>query len=41
MKRKFKQELKTISNRQVRRYKKGLKDGNNYRKVFDLWWNLD
>lgn len=33
-------KLKRHSNKKVRKYKYGLKNGNYYRKVFDYWWEL-
>lgn len=32
--------FKKYSNKKVRRYKGELQNGNSYRKVFDLWWNV-
>lgn len=33
--------LKNCSNRKVRREQGALTKGNQYRKVFDYWWELD
>lgn len=32
--------LRKVSNKQVRRYKKGIKNGAMYRRIFDYWWEL-
>ncbi len=32
---------KRVANKSVRRYKKGLHHGSQYRKVFDYWWSAD
>lgn len=37
---KLKKYLRKISNRKVRKYTKGIKNGSTYKKVFDLWWEL-
>ena len=36
-----KKYYKNYSNRVVRRYNKGLSNGNNYRKLFDYAWEID
>ena len=32
---------KKLTNRKVRRYKGEIHKGGNYRRVFDMWWELD
>ena len=32
---------KKISNRKVRRYRRELHNGSQYKKVFDYWWSVD
>ena len=36
-----KKYYKKLSNKLVRRYKDGISNGNNYRKIFDYAWNID
>lgn len=33
-------KVKRYCNRQVRRYKKGVSNGNNYRRLTEFWWEL-
>lgn len=33
-------KVKRYCNRQVRRYKKGISDGNCYRHLTEFWWEL-
>lgn len=30
--------FKKLSNKRVRRYKEAINNGNNYRKIYDFWW---
>lgn len=33
-------DFKKVSNRKVRYYKGDLFNGNAYKKLFDLWWQI-
>lgn len=35
-----KRRYKKYSNRKIRNYKDELSNGNVYKRVFDLWWNI-
>ncbi len=35
------QYYKRVANKSVRRYKRGLHNGSQYKKVFDYWWAVD
>lgn len=35
-----KKQMRTRGNRAVRRYRKGISDGGNYKKIFDVMWRV-